>query len=214
VNRRQDVIDAAVGLLREGGPNALTTVAVAGRLGVTQSAIYRHVRNVDELATLASRQVVADMQQRMRASIGGSDLRWGGRGIVRKFADLMVGTMRSDAQSFEIVDRWRYAEGALGAGIRDILEEGNALGCTVLESEWRKRYGFREPLTPTLGTIQLTHASLIQDDVIRLARLVREGGYPGGDDSIARMLELRLLSGYLAYSSDLNRRLGLPPVIN
>ena len=214
MNRRQDVIDAAVALLQEGGPNVLTTVAVAERLGVTQSAIYRHVHNVDELATVASRQVVAAMQRRLRTAIGGSDMLWGSAGIVRKFSDLIVALMIADAKSFEIVDRWRYAEGALGAGIREMLDEGNEFGSTILESEWRKRYGYTKRLTPTLRTIQLTYSTLIQDDIIRLARIVREGGYPGGDASIARMLELRMLGGYLAYSSDLNRRLGLPRVIN
>ena len=141
MNRRQDVIDAAVALLQEGGPSALTTVAVAARLGITQSAIYRHVHNVDELATLASRQVVAAMQDRLRTAILGADMEWGGVGIVRKFADVIVGMMETDTKSFEIVDRWRYAEGALGAGIRDMLDEGSEFGCTIIESEWRKRYG-------------------------------------------------------------------------
>ena len=79
MNRRQDVIDAAVALLREGGPSALTTVAVASRLGVTQSAIYRHVHNRDELATLASRQIVADLQAKMRGIMDNPDLSWAKR---------------------------------------------------------------------------------------------------------------------------------------
>ena len=58
------------------------------------------------------------------------------------------------------------------------------------------------------------YAGLIKDDVINVARLVRAGGFPGGRDAIARILELRLIAGYLAFMSDVNRRLGLPPVIN
>jgi AcrR family transcriptional regulator len=214
VNRRQDVIDAAVALLQEGGPDALTTVAVASRLGVTQSAIYRHVHNVDELATLASRQVVAAMQARLRTAILGADMTWGRVGMVRKFADLIVDMVQTDSKSFEIIDRWRYADGALGAGIREMLDVGSEFCASIIESEWRKRFGHTKPLTPTLRTIQQTHSSLIQDDVIRLARLVSDGGYPGGNKAIARMLELRMLAGYMAYSSDLNRRLDLPSVIN
>jgi AcrR family transcriptional regulator len=214
VNRRQDVIDAAVALLQEGGPDALTTVAVAARLGVTQSAIYRHVRNVDELATVASRQVVAAMQERLRTGIVGSGMVWGGPGVTRKFCDLIVSMMATDSKSFELVDRWRYADGALGAGIREMLREGNKFGCEILESEWRKRYGHSKPLTRSLSTLQQTYADLMQDDVIRVARIEREGGFPGGHDAIARVLELRWLGGYLAYSSDMNTRLGLETVIN
>jgi AcrR family transcriptional regulator len=214
VNRRQDVIDAAVELLQEGGPNALTTVAVAARLGVTQSAIYRHVHNVDELATLASRQVVAAMQERLRAAIVGSQMAWGEAGITRKFSDMIVAMVESDAKSFELVDRWRYADGELGAGIREMLREGNKFGCAILEMEWRKRYAYDKRLTPTLHTLLQTYADLIQDDVIRVARLVREGSYPGGNNAIARILELRIIGGYMAFSSDINRRLHLRAVIN
>ncbi len=214
MNRRQDVIDAAVAILQESGPDALTTVAVAARLGVTQSAIYRHVRNIDELATLASRQVVAAMQERLRVAIVGSDIEWGGPGITRKFSDLIVSLMATDAKPFEIIDRWRYADGALGVGIRDILRQGNDFCCAILESEWRKRYGYSKRFTPTLQTVLETYGGLIQDDVIRVARLVSDGGYPGGRAAIARILELRMLGGYMAYSSDMNRRLGLPVVIN
>ena len=84
MSRRQDVIDAAVTPgSRKGGPDALTTVAVASRLGVTQSAIYRHVHNRDELATLASRQIVADLQAKMRGILDNPDLSWTNDGDTR-----------------------------------------------------------------------------------------------------------------------------------
>ncbi len=214
MNRRQDVIDAAVALLREGGPDALTTVAVASRLGVTQSAIYRHVDNVEELTTVASRQVVSSMQDGMRTAIVGSNMKWGPSGVTRQFCDILVSLMAADETSFEIVDRWRYADGALGAGIRDLLSEGNVFIAGIIESEWRRLYGHTKALTPTLRTLQSTYADLIQNDVISVARLVRQGDYPGGHTAIARILELRILGGYAAYTSDMNTRLGLPQVIN
>jgi AcrR family transcriptional regulator len=214
VNRRQDVIDAAVALLREGGPDALTTVAVAARLGVTQSAIYRHVRNVDELVSAASRQVVAELEDRLRTAILGVDMSWGEVGVTRQFSDLIVTVVAGDLKSFEIIERWRYAEGALGAGIRAMLRDGTDLCCTIIEAEWRSQFGHAKPLTAVLRTIQQTYGDLIADDVIRVARLVADGRFPGGRDSIARILELRLLGGYAAYASDMNRRLGLEIVLN
>ena len=191
----------------------LTTVAVASRLGVTQSAIYRHVHNVDELATVASRQVVAAMQERLRTAILGADMTWGRAGMVRKFADLIVDMVKSDSTSFEIVDRGgtptaRSAQGSArcstwAASSAPPSSNPNGASGTATPSGSRRRCG--GPADPL---------SLIQDDVFRLARLVSDGGYPGGNEAIARMLELRMLAGYMAYSSDLNRRLGLPAVIN
>ena len=126
MNRRQDVIDAAVALVREGGPSALTTVAVAARLGVTQSAIYRHVHNRDELATLASRQIVADLQTKMSSIMDNPDLSWAHDGDTRIFCDGIVALMAAEPKTFEVIDRWRYAEGSLGTGIRDLLDRGRA----------------------------------------------------------------------------------------
>lgn len=47
--RKIDVLDAALTLAFEGGPNRVTTVAIAKRLGLTQPAIYRHFRSKAEL---------------------------------------------------------------------------------------------------------------------------------------------------------------------
>ena len=60
----------------------------------------------------------------------------------------------------------------------------------------------------------MVYAGLADDDVINIARLVRAGRFPGGRDAIARILELSLIGRYRAFMSDVNRRLGLPPVLN
>ena len=214
MNRRQDVIDAAVALVREGGPSALTTVAVAARLGVTQSAIYRHVHNREELATLASRQIVADLQTKMSSIMDNPDLSWAHDGDTRIFCDGIVALMAAEPKTFEVIDRWRYAEGSLGTGIRDLLDRGRAGSATILESVWRAMYGYDKPLDAGSRAALLVYAGLVNDDVINVARLVRAGRFPGGRDAMARILELRLIAGFQAFMSDMNRRLGLPPVIN
>jgi AcrR family transcriptional regulator len=214
MNRRQDVIDAAVALVREGGPSALTTVAVASRLGVTQSAIYRHVHNRDELATLASRQIVADLQTKMSFIMDNPNLSWQNDGDTRIFCDGIVALMAAEPKTFEVIDRWRYAEGSLGTGIRELLDRGRAGSAGILETMWRSLYGYDEPLDAACRAALLVYAGLMNDDVINLARLVRAGRFPGGRDAIARILELRLIAGFQAFMSDANRRLGLPPVLN
>jgi AcrR family transcriptional regulator len=47
--RQGEILDAALALAFEGGPNRVTTVAIAERLGMTQPAIYRHFRSKADL---------------------------------------------------------------------------------------------------------------------------------------------------------------------
>ncbi len=214
MNRRQDVIDAAVALVREGGPSALTTVAVASRLGVTQSAIYRHVHNVAELAALASRVIVADLQAEMHALLDDPDLSWEHDGDTAIFCARIVELMAASPKSFELIDRWQYADGDLGAGIRDLLDQAIDGTVAIVEGGWRKAYGYRGELDASDRAALRVYASLINGDVIDVARLARAGNFPGGPAAIARILELRMIGGQLAFNSDMNRRFGLPPVFN
>ena len=47
--RLAEMLDTALALAFEGGPNRVTTVAIAERLGLTQPAIYRHFRSKADL---------------------------------------------------------------------------------------------------------------------------------------------------------------------
>jgi AcrR family transcriptional regulator len=47
--RKGEILDTALALAFEGGPNRVTTVAIAERLGLTQPAIYRHFRSKADL---------------------------------------------------------------------------------------------------------------------------------------------------------------------
>jgi AcrR family transcriptional regulator len=210
MRRRQDIIDGAVALLREGGPESLTTVAVAARLGMTQSAIYRHVRNIDELASLAGQQIVGSMHEAMNRTMTEANPTWGQPGDMRRFSEALVVAMSTEATSFALVDRWRFESGELGAAIRDLLLLGRDNIAKLLEHQWRQQHGGTVRLTPTARTAQQIHAQLIQDEVVNLARVVRGPPHPGGDHLVARTLELRMRAGYRAYVTDLNSRVGLP----
>jgi len=168
----------------------------------------------DELATLASRQIVAELQSKMSSIMDNPDLSWHKDGDTRIFCDGIVALMAAEPKTFEVIDRWRYAEGSLGTGIRYLLDRGRAGSATILESVWRAMYGYDKPLDAGSRAALLVYAGLVNDDVINVARLVRAGRFPGGRDAIARILELRLIAGFQAFMSDMNRRLGLPPVIN
>jgi AcrR family transcriptional regulator len=65
------VVDAAIALLDEQGPDAVTLAAVAARTGVTTPSLYKHVRNLAELQKLISIRVLDDLTERTGAAIMG-----------------------------------------------------------------------------------------------------------------------------------------------
>ncbi|MEU7599388.1 TetR family transcriptional regulator, partial [Streptomyces sp. NPDC039022] len=67
------VVDLALQVLDEGGPEALTLSAVSGRAGVTTPSLYKHVRHLADLRALVSARVLNDIaDQAGRAVLGRS----------------------------------------------------------------------------------------------------------------------------------------------
>ena len=65
------VVNAAVGLVDEQGPGALTLAAVARRTGVATPSLYKHVRSVEALRQKVSAQVTAELASVLSAAIAG-----------------------------------------------------------------------------------------------------------------------------------------------
>jgi AcrR family transcriptional regulator len=210
VSRRQDVIDAAVALLRESGPAALTSTAVATRLGVTQPAIYRHITDMDELNELASQQVVAELTAAMMAALDAPEMPWGDGTHLFPFARRIVEVITTQGHSFEVLDRWRFDDGELGTGIRDMLELGCATIADFLERHWRYCYDYETPFDDATGHAQLAHARLIADDVIITTRIIRQSNSTDLVPTATRLFRLRIFAGWYAYNHDITRRCGLP----
>ncbi|MFH8405428.1 TetR/AcrR family transcriptional regulator [Streptomyces sp. NPDC018019] len=55
------VVDVALQILDENGPQALTLAAVAARAGVATPSLYKHVRNLAELRALVSARIANDL---------------------------------------------------------------------------------------------------------------------------------------------------------
>ena len=62
-NVREQLVKEAVALLRQGGPEAVTTTAVAHAVGIRQPSVYAHFRNRQALLNAAINQVAEDMAQ-------------------------------------------------------------------------------------------------------------------------------------------------------
>jgi AcrR family transcriptional regulator len=209
VGRRDEVIDVAAELLRSGGPDALTSVNVAAVLGITQSAVYRHVRSMDELTALAAHRVVTEVAVVMADAVDSPGTTWGPGTDMTHFAGRIVELICTYPEAFAIVDRWRFDDGELGAGIRMLVAGGSELIAAELERAWRSEFGWNEPFDDTTRQVQRCHAQVVVDDVVSVARSVRDADHSTRTE-IERILALRVFAGWCAYVVHLNRLLGLP----
>ncbi|HYN34878.1 MAG TPA: helix-turn-helix domain-containing protein [Ilumatobacteraceae bacterium] len=207
MSRRDEIIEEAVAILREEGPAALTSVNVAARIGVTQSAVYRHIVDMDELSGIASRIVVSDLTASLNSTLLAPGVNVDDLDGILELSTKIVKVMEVEHQAFEVIDRWRFAEGTLGTGIRELLAAGRDLVVFFLESEWRSTYGYVDPLRLSVATAQQRHGELILEDVITAARFVRQ---LHEHSDIARMLQLRIVTSWTAYVVDMQSRLDRP----
>ncbi|GIH27128.1 TetR family transcriptional regulator [Acrocarpospora phusangensis] len=76
------IVDLAMGIVDESGPEAVTLSAVAARAGVATPSLYKHVRNLAELTTLLSIRVMVELGDRAALSIAGRS----GEQALRAFA--------------------------------------------------------------------------------------------------------------------------------
>ncbi len=60
-NTKEALVAAAVRLGAEGGPTAITIGAIAGQVGVTEAAVYRHFRSKDALLCHAYALIINEM---------------------------------------------------------------------------------------------------------------------------------------------------------
>ncbi|MGB0112000.1 MAG: helix-turn-helix domain-containing protein [Ilumatobacteraceae bacterium] len=210
MNNRQDVIDAAIGLIRESGPAALTSGNVAARLGITQPAVYRHIDDMDELTTVASQAIVDELGQIMHDAVNAPETTWGEGTHFTQFAHRVVELMESTRHGFAVVDRWRFDDGELGVGIRNLLDLGSEMISAVLEDQWRHNVDHEQPFDDETKAIQMGHARVFLDDIIAVARVVRASPCPDVERNAVRLLSLRVFAGWYAYVHDMAHRFGVP----
>jgi AcrR family transcriptional regulator len=210
LDRRNQAIQHGADLLRDGGPSALTSVAVAERMGITQPGVYRHIRDIDELKALASEVVVADINASLRQLLLSPRIDWDRIDDIRWLCRSLIDRMVAEQQAFSVVDRWRFDASDLGAGIRALLNEGRDLVAFLLESRWRIEWGYEGPLDHEQRTVLLTHAQLIHDDGLAAARLARTSDNDSLRDDLGDVLRYRLIAGWASFVIDMNDRVGLP----
>ena len=206
--RRAQAIAHAADLLREGGPTALTSVAVAERMGVSQSAVYRHIKNIDELTTLASQVVVTDLVAVLRSLLLSPSIEWQTPGAMSRMCRSLIDSMIDEAQTFATMDHWQFVDGDLGVGIRETMETGLGVVAIVLEGQYRQVVRHQAPFAAAERAAQDAHARLLYADGFAVARLARHDDSVDRD-TLADVLRHRLIAGWVVYLIDMNDRLGL-----
>ncbi|MFI6921915.1 TetR/AcrR family transcriptional regulator [Nonomuraea spiralis] len=68
---QETVVDLAVALVDESGPEALTLSAVAARAGVATPSLYKHVRNLAELRELLSVRIIDEISDELGPAVLG-----------------------------------------------------------------------------------------------------------------------------------------------
>lgn len=120
------VVSAAVELVDEHGPGALTLAAVARRTGVATPSLYKHVRSVEDLQQKVSARVTAELACVLSSAIAGrsgEDAVWSLAHAYRDYALSHPGryplTQRvPDAQDPEHLAAGEQAVQAVLAGLR------------------------------------------------------------------------------------------------
>lgn len=207
-SRRDEIVDLAADILRQGGPPALTSVAVAERAGITQSAVYRHIASVDELAAVASRVVLTDLHHAMAAALMAPDIDWDTVTDVAAVASRMVTVMDEHRTAFEVVDRWQFVDGPLGDAVRSVVDDGCAIIERHLEHRWRQEFGWDGALDDDAVAARSGHARLFHADGHAAARVVRSSPDPRSRSALVGVLASRLVGGWIAYVADMQQRTG------
>lgn len=77
------VVDLALGILDDSGPEALTLAKIAERAGVAAPSLYKHVKNLAALRRLIDLKVVQEMTETLRTAATGRE----GEDAVEAIAD-------------------------------------------------------------------------------------------------------------------------------
>ncbi len=210
--RREQAIRHAADLLREGGPSALTSVAVAERMGITQSAVYRHISDMDELSSLAATVLVEELYGVLENTLLDPGVDWKHTDDVDHLCRAVIDVAVAHSRSYAVVDQWRFVGGSLGIGIENMVEQGRDVVAILLESRWRIEFGHEPALRAAERVCLLRHAQAVYDDGYAIARLARSSPFDPhlNTDEIADILKYRILAGWSSFAIDMNERVGLP----
>jgi AcrR family transcriptional regulator len=107
-SRRDEVLDVAVTVLEEAGPEALTMRELADRLGIRAPSLYKHVQDKDD--------IVAGVQERALRDLGSHLSAVTGQGLVA-LAEAYRSWARAHPRLYEVATRRPLARERIAPGV-------------------------------------------------------------------------------------------------
>jgi AcrR family transcriptional regulator len=112
--RREQIAEAALAIISRHGAGGLNVGAVARRIGIVPSAVYRHFRGKEEILSAA----IARMGDHLLKNVDRAAREEGSRARLRRLLRLHVATIRDGHAGPRII----FAEGLDGGGVSHRME--------------------------------------------------------------------------------------------
>lgn len=185
---RERLIQAAIGLIREGGIGAISTVSVTQAAGFSQSSFYIHFQNVDDCLEAAAERVAGEVRAFVaehRRQSHQAAAQNPGAGFAHFQAVLHL--FLKERQFAELLLRYRYDLSPLGRVMGQLVEQ---IRSDYLADAWQlaRRYG--------IGDEHYDHIAIQSEFVLANVMAAGEALLAG------RFVDVDLLATELAYVTD------------
>jgi AcrR family transcriptional regulator len=109
-SRRDEILDVAVSVLEEEGPDALTMRKLADRMGIRAPSLYKHVEDKDDILAGVQERALLDMGRHLSAATG--------QGLV-PLAQAYRSWARAHPRLYEVATRRPLARERITPGVED-----------------------------------------------------------------------------------------------
>ena len=109
-SRRDEILDVAVTLVEEAGPEALTMRELAERLGIRAPSLYKHVQDKDDIVAGVQERALLDLTRHLSTVTG--------QGLVA-LADAYRSWARAHPRLYEVATRRPLARERIAPGVED-----------------------------------------------------------------------------------------------
>ena len=109
-SRRDEILEVAVTVLEEAGPEALTMRGLADRMGIRAPSLYKHVQDKDDIVAGVQERALLDLARHLSAATG--------QGLVA-LAEAYRSWARAHPRLYEVATRRPLARERITPGVED-----------------------------------------------------------------------------------------------
>jgi AcrR family transcriptional regulator len=109
-SRRDEILEVAVTVLEEAGPEALTMRELADRMGIRAPSLYKHVKDKDDIIAGVQERALLDLARHLSSSTG--------QGLLA-LSEAYRSWARAHPRLYEVATRRPLARERIAAGVED-----------------------------------------------------------------------------------------------